>query len=314
MSPTLLYQDAFFQEHDTGNHVESPRRLVEVHAVLAEDGVADRCDGVHWQAASDESLLRIHTPGYLARLQQFAEQGGGRIEQDTVLSSRSYEVARLAAGAACDAVTRVCSGGAAQAFCLFRPPGHHALADGAMGFCLLNHVAIAAAHARSASKVRRVLIVDWDVHHGNGTQDIFWRDPDVAFFSVHRWPFYPGSGRAEETGAGPGLGTTCNIPLPLGIDRSEYHDQFRSGLERLAAKHRPELILLSAGFDAHHADPVGSLGLTEEDFQTLTRCVLDVAAVHCDGRVVSLLEGGYNPRVLGECVKIHLQTLLETRT
>ncbi|MEE2780668.1 MAG: histone deacetylase [Planctomycetota bacterium] len=314
MSATLLYRDPFFQQHETGNHVESPDRIVAVNAAIADTDLADRCDDVEWTEASEESLLRVHTPEYLARLEAFTRDGGGRIEQDTVVSPHSYHVARRAAGAACDAVSRVCGGKAKNAFCLLRPPGHHALADGAMGFCLLNHAAIAAAHARDAEGVRRVLIVDWDVHHGNGTQDIFYRDPDVAFFSAHRWPFYPGSGRTEETGSGPGLGTTRNLPLPFGIAADDYLEKFRQSLETIAAKQRPELIVLSAGFDAHHADPVGSLGLCEDDFSTLSRCVLDVAAVHCQGRVVSLLEGGYNPQALGACVKIHLESLVSDQT
>ena len=314
MPATLLYRDPFFRQHKTGNHVESPSRMVAVDAAIADTNLADRCHEVEWTEASEENLLRVHTPDYLAQLEAFTRGGGGRIEQDTVVSPYSYQVARRAAGAACDAVNRVCGGKASNAFCLLRPPGHHALADGAMGFCLLNHAAISAAHARAEEGVNRVLIVDWDVHHGNGTQDIFYRDPDVAFFSAHRWPFYPGSGRTEETGSGPGLGATRNLPLPFGIAADDYLEKFRQNLETTAAKHRPELIVLSAGFDAHHADPVGSLGLTEEDFQTLTRCVLDVAAVHCQGRVVSLLEGGYNPSALGACVKIHLESLVSDQT
>jgi len=311
MSTTLLYEDSFFLNHDTGKHVECAERLGQIHQMLSESNLPSRCGKVAWEKAEMEALLRIHTPGYLAHLEQFTDRGGGRLEQDTIVSPQSFAVARYASGAACDAVSRVVQGDARSAFCLIRPPGHHAIGDSAMGFCLLNHVAVAAAHARAAADVERVLIVDWDVHHGNGTQDIFWEDSQVAFLSIHRWPFYPGTGRAEETGSGRGRGTTRNIPLPLGTSRTSYLDQFRRGLELLAAKHRPELILLSAGFDAHQEDPIGSLGLTDEDFEILTRCVLDVAAVHCGGRVVSLLEGGYNPQALARCAKIHLNALLE---
>jgi acetoin utilization deacetylase AcuC-like enzyme len=205
----------------------------------------------------------------------------------------------------------VLAGEAKQALCLVRPPGHHALRDAAMGFCLLNNVAIAARHARTVVDVDRVLIVDWDVHHGNGTQAAFWEDSQVAFLSIHRWPFYPGSGAADETGQGAGLGATVNLPVEFGTSRDRYLAQFARALETLAAKFKPQLVLLSAGFDAHREDPVGSLGLETEDFEYLTAAVLDTAAAHCEGRIVSVLEGGYNPQRLAECVEVHLAGLLE---
>ena len=180
-----------------------------------------------------------------------------------------------------------------------------------MGFCLFGNVAVAAAHARTAHQLNRVLIVDWDVHHGNGTQDIFYHDGNVHFLSLHRWPFWPGTGAADETGADNGLGATLNVPLRFGISRREYRQAFASALEAIAASCRPELILLSAGFDAHAADPIGSLGLESEDFADLTRDVCEAAGQYCSGRIVSLLEGGYHLRHLAESVAVHLSTLLE---
>ena len=181
-----------------------------------------------------------------------------------------------------------------------------------MGFCLFNNIALAAQHARVKNGLNRILIVDWDVHHGNGTQDIFYADPAVFFFSIHRYGhgFYPGSGDARETGTGPGLGRTLNEPVRYGKRRSEYLDRYRLALERAADQARPELILLSAGFDAHARDPIGSLGLEVEDFATMTTSVRDVANVHCQGRLVSLLEGGYHLDALAESVQAHLQGLL----
>jgi acetoin utilization deacetylase AcuC-like enzyme len=199
------------------------------------------------------------------------------------------------------------------ALCLVRPPGHHALADRAMGFCLFNNIAVAARTAIDEHGLDRVLVVDWDVHHGNGTQDIFYTDDRVGFLSIHRWPFYPGTGAVDETGAGAGLGATRNLPIEFGTPRDAYREKFRHELEDFANRVKPQLVLISAGFDSHRDDPIGSLGLEVEDFADLTQCVLDVANVHAGGRVVSLLEGGYHPKRLAECVAEHLQGLLQSR-
>jgi acetoin utilization deacetylase AcuC-like enzyme len=190
-----------------------------------------------------------------------------------------------------------------------RPPGHHALPDAAMGFCLLANVAIAARVATDEFGLDRVLIVDWDVHHGNGTQQIFWEDPRVGYFSIHRFPFYPGSGDADETGSGVGLGTTCNVPVRNGTPPAEFLARFRTQLESFADRMRPQLILISAGFDAHRDDPVGSLDLETEDFLPLSEIVMEIARTHADGRVVSLLEGGYNTSALCGCVATHVEAL-----
>ncbi|MEX0677144.1 MAG: histone deacetylase [Pirellulales bacterium] len=307
---TLLYYDPLFLEHRTGTHPERPERLVQVMRHLARTGLDRRCRRPDWQPATSEQLALVHSPAYEATVEAFCAGGGGRIEVDTKCSARSCDAARLAVGAACDAVGRVLQGEDSQALCLVRPPGHHALPDAPMGFCLFNNIAVAARTAVDDFEVNRVLIVDWDVHHGNGTQAIFWEDPRVAFLSIHRWPFYPGTGGADETGTGKALGTKVNLPVEFGTPRSEYLDQFRSALERLASRVRPELVLVSAGFDAHRDDPVGSLGLESEDFAALTRMVLDVAAQHAGGNIVSVLEGGYNTGILAGCVALHLEEML----
>ncbi len=307
---TLLYYDPHFLAHATGRHPERPQRLKQVAARLEQTGLMSECPRPAWQPATREQLERVHTPQHIDHVFQVAAQGGGMLDPDTVVSSASAEVAALVAGAACDAVARVLGGEDQTALCIVRPPGHHALPAHAMGFCLFNTVAVAARAATDEHGVDRVLVVDWDVHHGNGTQDMFYDSERIGFFSSHRWPFYPGTGSADETGTGAGLGTTRNLPFAFGTPRHEFLDRFKSELEQFAARQRPQLVLVSAGFDAHRTDPVGSLGLEVEDFAVLTQMVRDVAAVHAGGRVVSLLEGGYNPPVLAECVELHLRGLL----
>jgi acetoin utilization deacetylase AcuC-like enzyme len=308
---TLLYYDPRFLDHDTGPHPEQPERLRQIMARLERTGLAAQCDRPQWQPASRERLQLVHETAHIDRVAALASRGGGRFDSDTVVSPASFEVAQLAAGAACDAVDRVLGGETRTALCVARPPGHHAVAERAMGFCLFNNIAVAAAVALEEHNLDRVLVVDWDVHHGNGTQDLFYADGRVGFFSIHRWPFYPGTGAADETGTANGLGATRNLPITFGTPRTTYLDQFRRGLEDFAGHIRPQLVLVSAGFDSHREDPIGSLGLQVEDFAALTKVVVDVAAVHSAGRIVSLLEGGYNPAVLAECVETHLRGLLQ---
>ncbi len=307
---TLLYSDPCFLEHDTGPHPECAERLRRVTAHLSERGLAAKCQIRPVSPARLEDLHRVHRSDYAEQVRKFSANGGGQIEADTVVSERSYDVALQAAGSACDAVRQVVGGNAQRALCLIRPPGHHALAGSAMGFCLFNNVAIAARLATAELDLDRVLIVDWDVHHGNGTQASFWEDPQVGFLSVHRYPFYPGTGASDETGHGPGLGFTRNLPVTFGISRKDYLQGFAAELHDFAQRIRPQLVLISAGFDSHRLDPIGSLGLEVEDFGVLTDTLLEVASTHAEGRLVSLLEGGYNTDVLPLCVAEHLTKLL----
>ena len=311
---TLLYYDERFLQHETGTHPERPLRLQAIMDHLGKEWLAAHCARPAWEPASLDALAAVHDLPYIQSVEAFASQGGGQIEVDTVVSPQSYEVARLAAGAACDATRRVVAGESDNALCLVRPPGHHALIAAPMGFCLFGNVAVAARLATRELGLDRVLVVDWDVHHGNGTQDIFWEDEQVGFLSIHRYPFYPGTGAADETGTGQALGTTLNLPVKFGTSRHDFLAHFGDELTRFADKIRPQLVLISAGFDAHREDPVGSLGLESEDFATLTEMVLAVARQHAQGKLVSVLEGGYNPRRLAESVGFHLETLLGPAT
>ncbi len=308
---TILYSDDHFLQHETGTHRECPERLKAITAELDRTGLAAKCKPAATRVATVDEIARIHGVMYVGRVAEFAKGGGGWIEQDTFLSQQSYEVACRAAGTGLAAVDAVMKGPDKSALCLVRPPGHHALAHDAMGFCLFNNVALAADYALQQHKLERVLVVDWDVHHGNGTQDIFYERDDVWFLSAHRSPFYPGTGKKHETGTGKGLGTKFNLPVVFGTARKDYLAQFESLLTDAAAKCQPQLILISAGFDAHAEDPIGSLGLQTEDFETLTILVQQVAGTYCQGRLVSCLEGGYNVQRLAESVACHLQTLLK---
>jgi acetoin utilization deacetylase AcuC-like enzyme len=307
---TLLYTDPLFREHQTGMHPERPLRLEKIEAHLKTARLLELCTTAVSKPATREQLLRNHAQEHIQEVERFAEKGGGRIESDTVVSKKSYTAAVLAAGAVCDAVAKVIEGDAANALCLVRPPGHHALAKSPMGFCLFNNVAVAARAALAEHDLERVLIVDWDVHHGNGTQASFWEDGRVGFFSIHRFPFYPGTGDTDETGAGKGLGMTRNVPVKFGSSRADFKAQFTRELTDFAAKIKPQLVLVSAGFDAHREDPIGSLGLESEDFIELSDVVVGLAREHCGGKVVSTLEGGYHVDRLAECVGLHLEQLL----
>jgi acetoin utilization deacetylase AcuC-like enzyme len=318
---TLLYTDPLFLKHETGEHPERPARLRSITAQLEKTGLVKKCTAGTYQPLSEETVAKVHSPMQIMRNKQLAEHGGGRVDPDTVLSAESFKVALAAAGACVAAVDAVLASGGREppvdrnALCLVRPPGHHATPTRSMGFCLFNNIALAARHAIDTHKLQRVLIVDWDVHHGNGTQDIFYEDPNVVFFSIHRFGmgFYPGTGVEDETGRGKGQGHIFNAPVRFGTARKDYHGLFTKVLEKAADKIKPELVLLSAGFDAHAKDPIGSLGLEVEDFVTLSRQVLDVARTHAKGRLVSCLEGGYNLEALAESVQAHLEQLLAAK-
>jgi acetoin utilization deacetylase AcuC-like enzyme len=309
---TLLYTDPFFLRHDTGQHPETARRLRAIEAMLDKTGLRSRCTAGQFTPVDAAELQTVHTPRLVEHVRQAAEAGGGHLDADTIVSPASYAVGLAAAGCCVAAVDAVMNGTDRTALCLVRPPGHHATPTHSMGFCLFNNIAVAARHARSKHGVNRVLIVDWDVHHGNGTQDVFYEDGTVFFLSVHRYGhgFYPGTGSANETGAGAGLGATLNVPIRYGSPRAEFHNQFERALQSAAAAIKPELVLVSAGFDAHRLDPIGDLGLEAEDFAALTQQAREIANVHAGGKLVSCLEGGYHWQATADSVRAHLEELL----
>ena len=308
---TGLMLDLRCNVHDTGpGHPERPDRLIAVDDELRRTGLMDSLTLIEAVAATDEQILAAHSQAYLATIQRDCQAGRRTLSTgDTPLSAGSLEAARLHAGGVCRAVDAVVSGAVRNAFCAGRPPGHHATRSRGMGFCILNNVAIAARHAQNAHGLRRVLILDWDVHHGNGTQDIFYRDGDVMLISTHQEDIYPGTGPAEQTGEADGAGTTINRPLPPGTTGREILELYERELLPAGEAFEPDIVLISAGFDARCDDLLGRLEMEDEDFATLTRRVMDLANRCCGGRVVSVLEGGYGLAGLRAAVVRHVTAL-----
>jgi acetoin utilization deacetylase AcuC-like enzyme len=307
MLDTLLLYDEKMIEHDPGpGHPERPDRLRAIEVMLSlRSGTRTRL--ARAEPAPANALERVHTPAHVERVRSLEGQYGS-LDPDTHVSPVSVDAALLAAGAAIGAVDAVCTGTAANAFALVRPPGHHAVSNRAMGFCLFNNVAVAAAHARAARDMQRVLVVDWDVHHGNGTEAMFYGSKDVLFFSTHQFPFYPGTGDVRACGAGAGEGYTVNVPFAAGANDGDYALVFRELLAPIAEQYAPDLVLVSAGFDAHRSDPLGGMRLTEEGFASLCAEVKAIADKYAGGRLVLVLEGGYDlaglARSVQACVEV----------
>jgi acetoin utilization deacetylase AcuC-like enzyme len=311
MKTALIHHPAY-QEHDTGpDHPETPLRYeVIINAINADTELNDRLLKITPEPVTKGLIQAAHTPQHFKRVEQAFEEGWNQLDMDTVISPRSYDAAVLAAGGAVAGVDAVMQGEAQNAFAAVRPPGHHATAERTMGFCIFNNVAIAARYAQNKYKdVERVAIIDWDVHHGNGTQGIFYDDPSVYFFSMHQYPWYPGTGSRGETGHGRGLGSTLNVPVKANTPAAEQKRSFEAAIEEISTKIKPDLIFISAGFDAHLTDPLGQLRLEDNDFNSMTRSVKQWADEVCDGRLVSCLEGGYNLETLGGTVVEHLREL-----
>ncbi|MDO8691607.1 MAG: histone deacetylase [Dehalococcoidia bacterium] len=308
MNTALVYHPAYL-DHDTGDHPEAAARLEAVMGLLKTAGLLGKLAQLRPEPASHELLAAVHTEAHIRSIQRLDEQGGGWIDGDTVMSPASYEAALLAAGGAVRAVDAVLSGEAGTAFALVRPPGHHATADRSMGFCIFNNVAVAASHALTRHRLERVLIVDFDVHHGNGTQDIFYQESRVLYFSTHQYPFYPGSGLVGERGQGPGKGFTMNVPLPAGCGDDEYLRVFREILEPAARRFQPQLILVSAGFDAHWRDTIGQMQVSVDGFARMGEALKRLASELCQGRLVYTLEGGYDLQALAHSVRATLEVL-----
>jgi len=309
MKVGLVYEPIYL-EHDTGQHVENARRVAETIEVLEKSGVKQQLVEVHPQPASVEELSLVHSVEYVSQIESAARAGGGWLDADTVISPASYNVALYAAGGVMAATEAVMMGEVDSAFALVRPPGHHATQRRAMGFCLFNNIAVAAKQTMKDHHLDRVLIADFDVHHGNGTQEAFYNDPNVLYFSTHQYPFYPGTGRIEEVGAGEGEGATVNVPLPAWCGDEEYLQVFQQILVPIAHRFQPRTVLVSAGYDPHWADQISLMQVSIAGFAQMVRILQGLASELCQGRLVFTLEGGYHTLALAHSIKATLEVLL----
>ena len=310
MNKTGYASDPFYLLHETEPHPENPGRLTAIQNRLESSEFYNNLTPIQPRKATVDEIANIHDLGYIASVEQNCADHNRNLDADTVISQDSYNAALLSAGAGMTAIDQLVDGKINNAFCAVRPPGHHAEQDRAMGFCLFNNVAIAARYAQKIKALNKIFIFDWDVHHGNGTQHSFYNDPSVYYASAHQHPFYPGSGAEEETGTGEGLGTTLNLPMDAYSDDEDYIAAVENRLISEIQRYNPDLIIISAGFDAHKNDPLAQVQLTTDFFGKMTQMLMEVAEDVCDGRLLSMLEGGYDYDALSDSVQLHIQTLL----
>ncbi|MBU1852951.1 MAG: histone deacetylase [Candidatus Omnitrophica bacterium] len=311
MNTALIYHPIYLK-HDTGpHHPERASRLQAILRKLQKTGLIDRLKVIEPPKASIEDITLVHSRDYVLSIKDICKDNDhANLDSDTVISRDSFQAALFAAGAVIKGIDAVFNGEINNAFCMVRPPGHHARPSQAMGFCIFNNIAIGARYIQKKYDKNRILIIDWDVHHGNGTEEIFYQDPSVLYISVHQYPHYPGTGPKESIGEGKGRGFNLNIPMQAGSGDDEYINVFNEIIIPKISSFKPEFILISAGFDGHKDDPLSSLNLTEQGYFQMTKLIRDLAKLYCEDRVISVLEGGYNLFSLANSVNSHLEALI----
>lgn len=309
---TGLVTDPIYLRHrdENGRHPECPERLQSVLALLDEKKIRAELVPVRARPAEDEFVVTCHSFSHLERIRAAGARSPCYLDADTFVNPATMEAAFMACGGVMAGVDAVANSECDNVFCAVRPPGHHAESDRAMGFCLMNNIAVGARYAQQVHGLKKIFILDWDVHHGNGTQEIFYEDDTIFYFSLHQYPLYPGTGRREETGKGKGQGFTCNVPLRAGSGDDEYQQVFRTEFQDSINTFQPDMIMISAGFDAHGDDPLTQMNVSSDGFAELTRHVKDAAGRYCNGRIVSVLEGGYDLKALADSVCAHIQVLM----
>ena len=315
MNTGLVYHENYLK-HDTGFHPETAERLIHIMRKLEEAGITEKIKRITPKKASKEQIMYVHTGDYIEKVEAICKESGGMLDPDTPLCRDTYEIALLSAGGVIKAVDEVMdnSNQLKHIFALIRPPGHHATRNRGMGFCIFNNIAIAAQHLKGKYGVKRILIVDWDVHHGNGTQELFYDDPSVLYFSTHQYPHYPGTGWIDEVGKGEGEGFTVNIPLPAATDDAGYLYAIKNILVPIAIDFSPEFVLVSAGFDAHIADYLAAMKVKSSGFGLFTDVIKEIAKKNSKGRIVMALEGGYNLEAIAESALSVFNSLLAIRS
>jgi acetoin utilization deacetylase AcuC-like enzyme len=309
---TGIVKDSRYLNHASGaSHPESPERLASIYEMLDNPHISWKYVDIEPREARYDEIAYVHTPSYINYIAGTAGKNCVFLDSDTIAGPDTYEIAKLAVGGLCNAIDAVMTGEVDNAFALVRPPGHHADVENSAGFCVFNNVAIGAMHAMKKHGLKKILIVDWDLHHGNGTQNIFYSDRRVLYFSTHQYPHYPGTGSLHEIGSGQALGYTVNVPLRPGAVNGTFITAFRRVLEPIAQAFEPELILISAGFDTYYQDPLGSMRVTPEGFAAMARVLLNIADKCCAGRVVAVLEGGYHIMGLVRSVKATLEEMFD---
>ena len=314
MNKTGYISDPFYLKHKNEPHPENPGRLNAIQKNIESSKYYNNLTLIQPRKATIEDIAKVHGTGYIQSVEDSCRNGVRNLDADTVISADSYQAALLSAGAGLEAVDKILEGTVNNAFCAVRPPGHHAEQNKAMGFCLFNNVGVIARYAQDVKKLEKVFIFDWDVHHGNGTQHSFYKDPSIYYSSIHQYPFYPGTGGVDETGTGDGLGSNLNLPMRAYSCDADYINAIEHKLIPVIQKFNPDLIIISAGFDAHENDPLAQINLSTDCYGKMTQKLMEIANDVCNGRILSMLEGGYDYSALADSVQLHVETLSSSQS